>query len=95
MASVYNLKCEDTTYTILGKAYPGKKWSWTFEKVDPRYLYSTNDMGEGIFEYDSKKGERTQLAGTCQFSACKTASGMRRKIGKLFDWMKNGSTEAE
>lgn len=95
MASVYNLKCEDTTYTILGKAYPGKKWTWTFEKDDPRYLYSTNDMGEGIFCYDCKKGERTQVTGTCQFSACKTASGMRRKLEKFFDWMENGSTEAE
>lgn len=82
--TVYNMKHEETTYTILGKTYPGTKWSWTFEKEDPRFLYSTNDLGEGIFCYDSKKGERTQIAGTCQFSACKTTSGMVRKVRKWF-----------
>ena len=46
--------------------------------------YSTNEAGEGIF-YLTKDGRWNQIVGTCQFQACKTASGTRRKLNKLFD----------
>ena len=83
---IYNLQSKDTTYVILGKAYPSKRWSWSFEKENYRFLYHTNNMGEGVFCYDTLTGEESQLTGTCQFSACSSVSGMRKKIKRFFDW---------
>lgn len=60
-----------------------KDGSWTFRTEDNRGTYYTNANGEGLFFQSDRTGETKQLIGTCQFSACETASGMRRKIEKI------------
>ena len=59
--------------------------SWTFRTEANRGCYYTNANGEGLFFQSDKTGNTKQLIGTCQFSACETASGMRRKLSKLFE----------
>jgi len=86
---ICNLHAEATKYTVLNSTYEGTKWTWTLEgsedyNGDPRYIYHTNSAGEGMFRYDRKRGEDKQLEGICQFFACRTASGMRRKLEKYF-----------
>ena len=61
----------------------GKQWFWK-NAYDSRGTYYTNKSGEGIFFQSGRTGETRQILGTCQFSACETASGMRRKLNKMF-----------
>lgn len=82
MAVIRNLHHEDTTYTILGKEYHGVRWSWQMEYEN--IYYETGKDGDGIWMYNVRTNERKQIAGTCQFSACQTASGMRRKLERYF-----------
>lgn len=89
MSMIRNLHAESTTYHVLNSTYNGTKWTWTLagdEEHDgePRYIYHTDSAGEGMFYYDRKRGEDKQIEGTCQFFACRTASGMRRKLEKYF-----------
>lgn len=56
------------------------RWTW---KVDGKE-YSTNRAGNGIFEQDEYGCFNKQTIGTCQFTACKTVSGMRRKLRNWF-----------
>ena len=58
--------------------------SWTWRRAEnSRGCYYTDRNGEGLFFQSDKTGETKQLIGTCQFSACKTVSGMRRKLNNL------------
>lgn len=50
-------------------------------------MYYTDKNGEGIFFQSDRTGQTKQLVGTCQFKACETASGTRRKLNKIFDDM--------
>lgn len=60
-----------------------EKNQWFFENSNnPRGTYYTNRNGEGLFFQSSRTGETKQIIGTCQFSACETSSGMRKKIAK-------------
>lgn len=70
----------------------GGQWFWRLEAVDggPAFahkngVYFTNKHGEGIFFQDDNTAEVRQIVGTCQFSACKTASGMRRKLTRDYN----------
>ena len=63
----------------------GSQWFWK-NSTNSYGTYYTNGNGDGIFYQSDRTGETKQIIGTCQFSACKTASGMRRKLNKLFDW---------
>lgn len=83
MSGIRNLHSEETTYTILGEEYHGVRWSWQFEGDDDVF-YETGKDGDGIWMYNVRKNDRKQIAGTCQFTACQTASGMRRKLEKYF-----------
>lgn len=60
-------------------------WTWRNANGRSRGLYYTNREGEGIFYQDDESGNVRQVTGLCQFSACDTASGMRRKLNKMFD----------
>lgn len=60
-------------------------WSWRNANGESRGLYYTNREGEGIFYQDDRTGNIRQITGLCQFQACDTASGMRRKLNKMFD----------
>ena len=62
----------------------GKQWFW-HNANDDRGVYYTDSNGEGIFFQSSKTGNTKQITGTCQFKACQTASGMRRKLNGMFD----------
>ena len=62
----------------------GNQWFW-HNANDDRGAYYTDSNGEGIFFQSAKTGNTKQITGTCQFKACKTASGMRRKLNALFD----------
>lgn len=62
----------------------GNQWFWK-NSTNSCGTYYTNGNGDGIFYQSDRTGETKQIIGTCQFSACKTASGMRRKLNKLFD----------
>ena len=62
----------------------GKQWFWRNDN-NSKGVYYTDKNGEGIYFQHDRNGEETQLVGTCQFTACETASGMRRKLNKLFD----------
>ena len=56
---------------------------WMFRTSDGRGTYYTNKNGEGVFFQSDKTGETMQLIGTCQFHACETKSGMKRKLNRL------------
>lgn len=62
----------------------GKQWFFR-NPSDSRGVYYTDRNGEGIFFQSDKTGQEKQLVGTCQFSACATASGTRKKLNRLFD----------
>lgn len=59
---------------------------WTWELVEGREVncYATNKAGNGIFEKDENGFYTQQTVGTCDFKACKTVSGMRRKLKNWF-----------
>ncbi len=61
----------------------GNQWFW-HNKNDDRGVYYTDKSGEGIFFQSSKTGNTKQIIGTCQFCACRTASGMRRKLNSEY-----------
>lgn len=69
---------------IKGLKRDGKTWTWR-NANNSTGTYYTDNNGEGIFFQSDRNGEESQLVGTCQFSACATESGMRRKLNKLFD----------
>jgi len=62
----------------------GMEYTWR-NSNESRGVYYTNESGEGVFFQSDRTGETRQLVGTCQFSACETLSGMRKKINRLFD----------
>ena len=64
--------------------HDGTQWFW-HNANDDRGTYYTDRNGEGIFFQSAKTGNTKQITGTCQFKACMTASGMRRKLNALFD----------
>ena len=59
--------------------------SWTFRTGDHLGVWYTNKSEEGLFFQHDTTGSTKQILGTCQFTACKTVSGMRRKLSRLFD----------
>lgn len=69
-------------------------WTWRLEGdgvdnfgYDRRNdgVYYTNSSGEGVFFQSDRDGSTRQIIGTCQFSACETASGMRRKLNRMYN----------
>ena len=56
---------------------------WTF-RFDDNGCYYTNHLGDGLWYQEYRTGNTKQIIGTSQFSACKTVSGMRRKLVRLF-----------
>ena len=68
----------------------GNEWMWRIDTDDPysRYdtdgVYYTDKDGYGIFFQKDGAYPPKQITGTCQFSSCDTASGMRRKLIKYF-----------
>jgi hypothetical protein len=63
----------------------GGSWTWRNSNGESRGVYYTTRDGEGIFFQDDLTGSTRQITGLCQFQACDTASGMRRKLNKMFD----------
>lgn len=63
-----------------------KQWFWR-NSNESRGVYYTDKNGEGIFFQSNRTGQTKQLVGTCQFKACETASGTRRKLNKIFNDM--------
>lgn len=62
----------------------GNEYTWR-NGNESRGCYYTNANGDGVFFQSDRTGETRQLVGTCQFSACETMSGTRRKINRLFE----------
>lgn len=58
-------------------------WSWKINGVE----YKTNRKGCGVFTEDEHGFCTKQIVGTCDFSACKTVSGTRRKIKNWFSYI--------
>lgn len=63
----------------LRKASDGR-WTWEANGVES----ATNKAGNGIFTVDEYGFYNRQLVGTCDFTACRTVSGMRRKLKNLY-----------
>lgn len=63
--------------------FDGEKVLWWEAGTDGLRYWSTNKYGEGIFFTDSRKNERRQLVGICQFSVY----GYADKRGKIRRWM--------
>lgn len=61
-----------------------KQWFWR-NGNESRGVYYTDKNGEGIFFQSDRTGNTQQTTGTCQFKACETASGTRRKLNKIFN----------
>lgn len=59
-------------------------WTWR-NSTESRGVYYTNNNGEGVFFQSDRTGETRQIVGTSQFSACSSASGMRKKLNRIFD----------
>ena len=66
---------------VTGVRYEDGRWIW---KVDGQG-YATNKAGNGIFEEDQYGFYTRQIVGTCDFTACKTVSGMRRKLKNYYE----------
>lgn len=62
----------------------GNRYIWR-NGNDSRGVYYTDKNGNGIFFQSDRNGQEKQITGTCQFKACETISGTRRKLNKLFD----------
>ncbi len=60
--------------------YDNGRWRWKINGV----RYATNFNGNGIFKEDEYGFFTDQIVGTCDFAACKTDSGMRRKLKAWF-----------
>ena len=61
------------------------EYGWIWEIRGRTGYFYTTKMGEGIFYDDPERGVfRKQITGLCQFSACRTYSGMRRKLLRYF-----------
>jgi hypothetical protein len=60
-------------------------WTWRNSNGESRGVYYTTRDGQGIFFQDDLTGNTRQITGLCQFQVCDTASGMRRKLNKMFD----------
>lgn len=76
MYKIKNLHCDDG------------QWFWRVINPDGSEdpgVYYTNRMGEGIFYQDDKTCRTRQITGTCQFSACETASGTRRNLMRYYN----------
>jgi hypothetical protein len=56
------------------------RWTWTVYGV----AYATNQAGNGMFTSDEYGFYNVQTVGTCDFRACETVSGMRRKLKEWF-----------
>jgi hypothetical protein len=56
------------------------RWTWTVDGV----AYATNQAGNGMFLEDDHGFYSKQTVGTCDFKACETVSGMRRKLKEWF-----------
>lgn len=83
--------------TIKNLRHDDREWYWEIaaeavseldnNRCFPRsgdVTFCTDKRGDGIF-FIGTDGSLGQIAGTCQFSACETASGMRRKIARYFE----------
>lgn len=66
--------------TNIRKAEDGR-WTWECDGV----AYATNQAGNGIFVEDEYGFFTKQTIGTDTFIACKTMSGMRRKLKSWFE----------
>lgn len=73
---------EANTMKITNLHHDGNQWFFR-NAEDSRGVYYTNGSGEGLFFQSDRTGETKQIIGTCQFSACSSASGMRKKIQRL------------
>lgn len=56
------------------------RWTWKVDGIE----YGTNRSGCGMFLEDEYGAFSTQTVGMCDFVACKTVSGMRRKLKRWF-----------
>lgn len=57
------------------------RWTWTVDGM----AYATNKAGNGMFKEDEYGFFNNQTVGTCDFSACKSVSGMRKKLQNWFN----------
>lgn len=57
------------------------RWTWTVDGVS----YATNKAGNGMFRKDEYGFFNRQTVGTCDFVACQSVSGMRRKLNNWFN----------
>lgn len=57
------------------------RWTWLVDGV----AHATNKAGNGIFVEDEYGFYNIQKVGTCDFIACKTVSGMRRKLKSWYN----------
>ena len=62
------------------KKHDDGRWTWTVGGKD----YATNRAGNGMFTADEYGFYVFQEVGICDFKACKTVSGMRRKLKEWF-----------
>lgn len=74
----------NTTRVTNLQRYGDRGWLWHIDGHSGYYYTSKN--GEGIFHDDPEKGVwNRQITGLCQFTACSTRSGMRRKLIRLYE----------
>lgn len=81
---VKSKKQEDKKMSIKNLNQDGKMYTWR-NAHESRGVYYTNRYGEGVFFQSDRTGQTKQLVGTCQFSACSSMSGTRKKINRMFD----------
>lgn len=75
MIKIKNLRCDEG------------RWMWRVEDDgnEIEACYYTNKSGEGIFRQHDNTSRTEQITGTCQFAACETVSGTRRKLMRFFN----------
>lgn len=70
--------------------YCPERWEWWWKSSEdedgsrPSGYWCTNDYGEGVFYVNTRRNERSQLVGTCDFSLC----GLSDPKAKIRRWMK-------
>lgn len=68
------------------KHHENGSWTWRRAKNSTGVYYTTG-AGEGIFFQSDRTGSTKQIEGLSQFHACRTASGMRRKLATHMEYI--------
>jgi hypothetical protein len=74
----------ETGNVMLSIGYKDDRWCWRYmDTTGYQHDYMTGKNGEGVYIWDWELNDWKQIATAAEFKACRSRSGMRRKILKF------------